>query len=352
MQHPDMPAGTAAYTLPQVGTVPKEYLPYMPGFTEGQTVDRKLLDEVGKTYRTEVEKKAIQDNTPGKENEDSWIAAAAQGDAIAKQKLAMKATQKAAERPVIQNFIPGLGSSSPTSNTKLSGDAYLATLPTGTAAQIRAIAEGRAPLPSASTRSQAAQDLRAAVFTYDPTYSDQRGQVRKAFTTGPDGRNIGSLNTASVHLDQLSEVAMALENGTFQPGNAVWNKAKTMFGNSTPTDFESVKAAVAGELATALKGQATDIEVATMSRNINAAQSPRQLAQEIDKNLHILGAKLNTYQERYQAVMPGDIVWSPILPSARDVYNRHGFDPTAGPGNPPNATPPSGASRIRILKVE
>ena len=59
------------------------------------------------------------------------------------------------------------------------------------------------------------------VYQVDPQWTEQRAQVRKAFTTGTDGRNIGNLNTASIHLDALGDIAKALDNGTFQPGNAV-----------------------------------------------------------------------------------------------------------------------------------
>jgi hypothetical protein len=177
------------------------------------------------------------------------------------------------------------------------------------------------------------------VFKYDPTFSEQKAQLRKAFTTGPDGRNIGALNTATVHLDQLAEVSKAMANGSFRPGNALFNSMRTMFGGAAPTNFEGLKNAVAGELASALKGNATDPEIAHISAVIQQQNSPEQLAGFIDSQLHVLGAKLNTYNERYQAQNPGD-KWSPVLPSAAAVYQKHNINPTAGPGgqgSAPNA---------------
>lgn len=231
-----------------------------------------------------------------------------------------------------------MGGGAPAGNTppgspqaKLSGDQYLATLPPGMANQVKAIAEGRATLPAMS-RNLLSGQVRNAVFQYDPDYSDQRAQVRKAFTTGADGKNIGALNTATMHLDQLSNAADALKNGSFQPGNQAYNYFSTVLGQAPPTNFGSLKAAVAGEMATALKGNATDQEIHTMSQNISSAQSPDQLKGAVDTNLHILGAKLNTYQERYNSVNPGDKVWSPVLPSAKAVYAKHGIDPTAPSG--------------------
>jgi hypothetical protein len=236
---------------------------------------------------------------------------------------------KLAARPVtnINTTAPGLGT--PASDTsKLTGEDYLNSLPAGTAAQIRAIAEGRATMPSAATRSQAAIQIRNAVFQYDPSYSDQRAQVRKAFTTGADGRNIGALNTAAVHLDQFADAAGAMANGSFVPGNAVWNRITSAFGATAPTNFAALKSAVSGEMASALKGNATDPEIANVAKSIDAANSPAQLQGVVETNLHVLGAKLSTYQQRYRQQIPGDTTYSPVLPAARGVFQKHGFDPT------------------------
>ena len=236
-------------------------------------------------------------------------------------------------RPALQTAVPGLGGGPGPDASKLTGEEYLNTLPPGTAAQVRAINEGRAVMPSGSTRSQAAIQIRNAVFQAYPGYSDQASQVRKAFTTGPDGRNIGALNTATVHLDQLSDAATALKTGDAQLINRAMNALKTSFGAAAPTNFEALKNAVAGELASALKGNATDPEIANVARSIQAANSPAQLSGVVETNLHVLGAKLSTYQQRYQQQIPGDQAWNPILPAARGVFQKHGFDPTAAAGN-------------------
>nr|MDP9114647.1 hypothetical protein [Acidobacteriota bacterium] len=148
-------------------------------------------------------------------------------------------TYQQAGRPINNNnfTLPGLPTSETPKQQTATGDDYIGTLSPSLAAQVKAISEGRAALPPASARSQAAISLRNAVFHYDPQYSDQRAQIRKAFTTGPDGKNIGALNTATVHFGQLQEAAEAMKNGTFQPGNQVYNYIATKFGASAPTDY-------------------------------------------------------------------------------------------------------------------
>ncbi|HXJ72094.1 MAG TPA: hypothetical protein VNM37_04550, partial [Candidatus Dormibacteraeota bacterium] len=223
---------------------------------------------------------------------------------------------KMASRPVNTFQIPGLGGQGGQAGggaSQSTGEEYLSSLPQATAAQIRAIAEGRTNMPPATSRQPAALALRDAVFKFDPTFNEQRAQIRKAFTTGPDGRNIGNLNTAPVHLDQLYDAAMAMKNGTFQPGNAAWNKLSTIFGSSMPTNFDALKVTVSGEMANALKGVATDPEIAHINETLDRAKSPEQLAGVVQEDLQSIAGKLKTYLERAQQQDVGK--WSPVLPS-------------------------------------
>lgn len=236
---------------------------------------------------------------------------------------AMKELERhaAASRPVINTSIPGMPIGGGANQT--TGEEYLKTLPASIGAQVKAIAEGRSGIPSAQSRSQTAQQIRDAVFRYDPTFSEQRAQVRKNFTTGPDGRNIGALNTAIVHLGRLGDTAEGLQNGNFTPGNEAYNWLRDKFGSETVTNFGLLKDAVAGEMAAALKGNATDIEIEKMGKSIRAANSPAQMRGVIQEGMAILNDKATTYNERYHREMPDD-PWSPILPSAKAQLDRHG----------------------------
>lgn len=218
--------------------------------------------------------------------------------------------------------VPGAGGALQT------GEDYLRTLPPGMAARVKAIAEGRENPPPRANSGVPLQIMNA-VNQYDPNFSLQRAQIRKAFTTGSDGKNIGALNTAAVHLDQLADAADAMHNGTFRPGNAMYNTLSTMLGGAAPTNFEGVKAAVSGEMATALKGNATDEEIKTIKATIDRSSSPEQFKGAVQEGLKVLGAKLNTYQERYSQQIPGDTNWSPVMPTAKAVFDKHGVNPTA-----------------------
>ncbi len=215
-------------------------------------------------------------------------------------------------------------------NNGVTGQDVYTNMKPGDAAIVKAIVEGRQSPPSSmAQKTPYWQGIMQAVNAVDPQWSEQRAQIRKNFTTGSTANNIGALNTATVHLDTLADAAKEMSNGSFRPGNQVFNATVKMFGGAAPTNFEGVKSAVAGEMAAALKGNATDVEIKNISDSIQAQNSPKQLADYIDTQMHVLNQKLGTYQQRYQQQLPGDTSWSPVLPQAQAVFQKHGI---GGPG--------------------
>ena len=190
---------------------------------------------------------------------------------------------------------------------------------------VKAIADGREdPITGFALTRGGGMTIMNAVNTYDPNWSAQRAQVRKAFTTGTDGRNIGNLNTAVVHLDQLGEIAKAMDNGTFKPGNEVWNRAVTMFGGTPPTNYEGLRQALAGEMDQGLHGTSTIPGREAILETMPKSASPGQMGGIVDTNAKTLATKLGTYDQRYHQQAPDDKTWSPVLPQAQAVLQKYG----------------------------
>lgn len=227
------------------------------------------------------------------------------------------------------------------SGNTATGEDFLKTVSPGVASELKAMAEGRLTAPSPNSRAAGAQQKRSMLMQYDPQFSEQRAQVRKAFTTGTDGKNIGALNTAMVHLGRLGDVAEALNNGSFTPGNEAFNYLRDKFGSKAVTNFELLKDAVAGEMASSLKGTATDIEIGNMKKSIRASNSPAQMRGVVTEGMGILKDKANTFEERYKAQMPND-TWSPILPSAKQSMEKYGVGKSEGKGGGVVVTDPRG----------
>ena len=82
-------------------------------------------------------------------------------------------------------------------------------------------------------------------------------------------------------------------------------------------------------MAAALKGNATDIEIANMKQSIRSKSSPKQMMGVMKEGMGILADKANTAQERYKVLMPDDDYWSPILPTAKAVLDKYGVKTVA-----------------------
>ena len=226
------------------------------------------------------------------------------------------------------------------------GEDAIVKLPQGQQGVVRAIIEGRQSPPSGfAQKTPYWQNIMQYVYAADPLWNENRAQMRRDFTTGPDGRNIRALNTATVHLGAYLEAAEGLANGTFQPGNAMYNRISMILGHSAPTTFEAIKNAVAGEQASALKGTATDKEIEHMLKTMNDANSPEQFVNAGKGSLGVMGQKLNTYGESYRQYNPNDTFWSPVLPTASSIFKKYSVSGAPEPASErpvpgrPNASP-------------
>ena len=264
---------------------------------------------------------------------------AAKGDPDAKAALQLHDKSVAAGRAqvnVIQPLPGGKGAD------QLTGSDYLATLPVSMQNELHGIMRGDIKAPTEGTRSPRAQQILSALHQADPTFNEQRAQVRKSFATGPDGANIGSLNTGMVHMDRLSEAVKAMKNGSFTPGNELYNYFKDRFGSAAVTDSGLVTDVVVGEMAKAMKGNATDVEIEKLGKKLRASNSPEQWAGVVHHGIELMADKANTYQERFQQVAPGDTSYDVLLPSARKVLNKYGVGGAlaAKPGTAKDTRPP------------
>ena len=248
----------------------------------------------------------------------------------ANQALKRLDASRVAARPVV-NVTNAAPVGDPITAATPHGEAYLATLPGGRGGVVRGIVQGQVAAPSGfMLKDPYWKGVMESVMQADPAWSQTRAQTRKDFAPGgKDSGNVGALNTAVVHLDALGDLARAMDNGPIQPGNEILNRVSTMFGGAAPTNYEGLRQAVAGEMDGALHGTYTIPGRDAIAATMPAKGTPGQMAGIVETNLHTLGQKLATQQQRYSQQIPDDKVWSPILPAARGVFQKHGFDPTA-----------------------
>jgi len=270
------------------------------------------------------------------ESEVALAQRAARGDKDADAALKRLDQSKLASRP-INNFAismpTGLGGPQNADAQKLTGEEYLKTLPAATAAQIRLIASGGDVMPSANSRNPGAGALRQAVMQFDPDYTPLLGQQRretlKEFTNTSANKAGGqslALNTLIHHADLYMQTAEALKNGTFKPGNAVYNAVATAFGKAPPTQANLVARFFAGETGkVATGGVPAEGEINGILKSLGNEGSPEQMYGAGNSLLQIAAGRMQPLQERVN-----DAKLQPYVhvlgPDAKEILERHGFD--------------------------
>jgi hypothetical protein len=176
--------------------------------------------------------------------------------------------------------------------TNLTGDAYLQTLPAGTQAQVKAMANGDIAVPSASARNVQAQALRNAVLTYDPSYTDARYKGKQDFKTKGDAQNVMQLATAMEHADRA--ISNSADAG-FSP--AMGNK--TIESGTSAKYMQDVEF-LTGEVGKLVKnGVLTVDESNKISSGLTSArQSVRDSA--LKETMDLLGGKSRSLFQKYK----------------------------------------------------
>src|SRR5262249_55628077 len=117
---------------------------------------------------------------------------------------------------------------------------------------------------------------------WDEATLDNRYQTLREFTsTGMShaGGQALALNTLIHHADLYMQAAEALKNGTFRPGNAVYNAVATTFGAAPPTNAALVArffASETGKVATG--GVLAEGEINGILKNLGTDASPAAIA--------------------------------------------------------------------------
>jgi hypothetical protein len=165
---------------------------------------------------------------------------------------------------------------------------------------------------------------------WDEATIDSRYQTLHEFTntsTGKAGGQVIALNTLVHHADLYQRTAEALKNGNFRPGNAAYNEVSTLFGGPAPTNANLVARFLAGETAkVATGGVPGEGEVNGILANLGNNASPDQLANAGRTLLQIAAGRATPLMERvHQNKLEKQI--QVIGPDAREILQRHGFDP-------------------------
>ena len=173
--------------------------------------------------------------------------------------------------------------------------------------QAQSIARGDVAMPTGmGANNRRAQALQNRVYEinpkFDPTVYTAKKKTEEEFASGKQGVTVRSMNVAIDHLDTLQGAANELHNGRLPIFNDIAQKFARATGQPAPGNFDALKSIVGSEVAKAVAGGATALgDREEIRKEINATNSPQQLAGVINKYQQLLGGQLKGLRTEYEA---------------------------------------------------
>lgn len=154
----------------------------------------------------------------------------------------------------------------------------------------------------------------------------KKATAASAFATGSQGKTVNSLNVAVQHLAVMQQAADALNNGNVQLFNQVAKNWQAQTGNPAPTNFDTVKQMVAGEVVKAVTGAgAGGVADREHAQSIlNRANSPAQLSQAIGEIKTLMGGQLSGLKLQYKNATGLDDFETHLAPATQAALESHG----------------------------
>jgi hypothetical protein len=232
------------------------------------------------------------------------------------------------------------------------GDDFLKTLPPNDQPVVKAVLDGRYPIPTgkAATSPEWQRVVQLATQA-DPTFDagnyPARAAARKDFTSGPTSKTITGLNTLAHHINTLNSSIDGLDNGSLQTLNTVGNFFNNRTGNPKVVKFQVAANAVADEAAKVFAGSGSALaDREKLASMFDPSMSPAQLKAATAQLSELVEGKLGGLQNQLdQGMGLGSRNIQVVSPEARKL-----FDSYRGGGAPAQTETPeaSGWSARRV----
>lgn len=168
------------------------------------------------------------------------------------------------------------------------------------------IANGQMPAPTGfAAKSPAVLAIMKRVGEINPDFSATTFNTSKKasadFATGKTGNTVRSFNTAISHLNTLSGLADALDNGNVTLINKAGNLYASQTGQAAPTNFDAAKKIVGDEIVKAIVGAGGGVaDREEAARSISSANSPAQLKGVIGTYKELMNGQLKGLKLQYE----------------------------------------------------
>ena len=220
-------------------------------------------------------------------------------------------------------------------------------LPPQEQAQVQAIIDGRQRIPSSFAQKMPYwQRIMAAAYQLDPQLNEQRYELRKSYTVGPQSKEINAINTTLGHVGALAQAVQALNNGNVMQLNRIANAYGVQVGQTPITTFRTIVNRVGPELVKAYSGGAgSEAEREEVQNDFNPSLSPQQLLSNARETAKLLRSKISALENQWdtnKSTGTPSFDQQFIMPQARQALQM--LAPSAGgsPGNFISLTAPGG----------
>lgn len=173
-------------------------------------------------------------------------------------------------------------------------------------------------------------DIQAIDPKFDEGNLENRYQTLKEFNNTSVSKAGGqslALNTLIHHADLYMQAAHELHNGSFKPGNAIYNAVASTFGSAPPQTADLLArffASETGKVATG--GVPAEGEINGILKNLANANSDSQIDGAGNALLHVASGRAIPLIEKAKKANIDGIV-DVIGPDAKEILTRHGYDP-------------------------
>jgi len=194
-------------------------------------------------------------------------------------------------------------------NAGVTGEALYEHLPTQMRGVVKAMIEGRQPLPSTTAmRSPATLAMIDAAHAIDPTFDATTWKARQSgqvdFASGKSAEMVRSANQTLHHVGQLLDSMDNLNNGSYPLANRIGNAVAEARGSGAQGAFRTNAHAVAEELSKVFKGSnLSDSEIRSWEQNLHENMSPEQQHTQVLKLRDLLQGSLQALEEKRVAAL-------------------------------------------------
>jgi len=188
-------------------------------------------------------------------------------------------------------------------------EAVLAKINPAIANDVRAIADGRLPLPPSSRMNPMNEVKRQLLLQYDPgfdfTNASARMTTARAFSPGgQQGQAINAFDTALRHASVLSDLVDNLKNTNFPKWNSFKNWIASNAGSSDVKRFNNVRGKFAEELTKAWRGTGgNESDIKRELSDLNDADTPETLQKVMADDVELLTGKVGALEDQYRQTM-------------------------------------------------